>query len=141
MNKQMKIMVVDDDSTFLFIFKKQMEKDPSFKIIKEAVHGDDAITYLSGLTDKTDYPDLIVLDINMPVMDGWQFLDAFSELNKSMNIKIPVCMLSSTINQIDFDKSKTYRSVKHFFTKPLTTIAMGKMKELHQTVLARRAAV
>ncbi len=135
-------MVVDDDSTFLFIFKKQMEKDPSFKIIKEAEHGDAAITYLSGLTDnKEEYPDLIVLDINMPVMDGWQFLDAFSELNKTTNIKIPVCMLSSTINQIDFDKSKTYRAVQHFFTKPLTTIAMSKMKEIHQTILAKRLAL
>lgn len=133
MENKMKIMLVDDDSTFRFIFKKQLEKDPTFEIQKEAVHGDDALAYLQSLRGGAEsFPDMIVLDINMPVMDGWQFLDAYAELSKKTGMNIPVCMLSSTINQMDFDKSKTYNAVKSFFTKPLTQEAMDKMKAIHK---------
>lgn len=142
MQEQMTIMVVDDDSTFRFILNKQLGKDPIFNIVKEAVNGEDAITFLSDLSDNSDnpstYPDLILLDINMPIMDGWQFLDEFSVFNKKRNTTIPVCMLSSTINQIDFDKSKTYHSVQHFFTKPINSDDMMKMKELHKKSTTNR---
>lgn len=125
------VLVVDDDSTFLFLFRKKLEKDPSFQILKEAGHGEEALDWLkSSFKNNEVLPDVIVLDINMPVMDGWQFLDEFVQCCKDNDMNIPVCMLSSTINQLDFDKSKLYKPVKHFFTKPFSEEDMERIKAL-----------
>lgn len=125
------VLVVDDDSTFLFIFRKKLEKDSSFKILKEAKQGEDALHWLKeSLDNHGELPGVIVLDINMPVMDGWQFLDEYVEFCKVNGLNIPVCMLSSTINQLDFDKAKLYKPVKHFFTKPFSEQDMEQIKML-----------
>ncbi len=65
-------------------------------------------------------PELILLDINMPVLNGWEFLDEFIALLPKLPVEIPVYMLSSTIDQADFDKAETYSVVKGFYSKPLT---------------------
>jgi CheY-like chemotaxis protein len=125
------VLVVDDDSTFLFLFRKKVEKDPIIHIVKEARHGEEALDWLKDVSaHPTSLPDVIVLDINMPVMDGWQFLDEYVEFAKENGLNIPVCMLSSTINQMDFDKAKLYEPVKHFFTKPFSEKDMEHLKML-----------
>ncbi|MDO7742963.1 MAG: response regulator, partial [Pedobacter sp.] len=65
-----------------------------------------------------DLPDLIFLDINMPIMTGWEFLVEYEKL--SINKMIPVYMLSSSIFQNDIDKAKTFPNVKDFMSKPMS---------------------
>ena len=75
-----------------------------------------------------DIPDLILLDLNMPMMDGWEFLDAFSQLTVSK----PVCVfiLTSSIHPDDLEKSRQYKEVKGYFSKPLDTDNVARMKLL-----------
>src|SRR5690606_35587425 len=79
----------------------------------------DALQHRAGLEPPT-LPDVILLDIDMPGMNGWQFLDAFERLPCDVLEKTSVMMLSSSYHNADIETSKKYRTVKHFFSKPLT---------------------
>lgn len=129
----MRIMVIDDDSTFLFIFQKQIENTEGMEIVNESRNGLEAINYLKNGQDASGKkPDLIVLDLNMPVMDGWGFLNEYSKLCDNGASAVPICILSSTINQADFDLASTYDSVKTFFSKPVTSEQLKTMKKISE---------
>lgn len=124
-------MVVDDDSTFIFIFKKQIDRAGGIELVNESSNGSEALRFLeTALKRSENLPDIIILDLNMPIMNGWVFLDEYSKICERENIQIPVCILSSTINQADFDKANTYKSVKSFFSKPITLDQITSMKKI-----------
>jgi len=126
-------MVIDDDSTFLFIFRKQIEKLEDINIVNESRNGLEAINYLKNNLNNTGaLPDLIALDLNMPVMDGWDFLNEFGKVCEKDSFDAPVCILSSTINQADFDRANSYESVKTFFSKPITSEQLKTMKKISE---------
>jgi chemotaxis response regulator CheB len=129
----MKVMVIDDDTTFLFIFRKQIEKFEGAKIVNESRNGAEAMSFLKKLDpENEEIPDLIALDLNMPIMDGWDFLDEYGMICRRGFIKAPVCILSSTINQSDFDRANTYEMVKSFFSKPITSDQLKLMSKISQ---------
>ena len=71
-----RILCVDDDPITLMLCKKVIEKSTFSKEIDTAVNGEDALKYFDNLiTTKAKYPQLIFLDLNMPIMNGWEFLD------------------------------------------------------------------
>lgn len=116
----MNIFIVDDDDLLCFILKKQIGKFDNLDIWNTASNGSKALEMLRDAHEKNDVlPDVILLDINMPVMDGWEFLDAFVKLAPELSSVPKICILSSSINRDDHEKSETYKEVKQFFTKPL----------------------
>lgn len=116
----MNIFIVDDDELLCFILKKQIGKFDNFDIWNTASNGSKALEMLREASDQNEtLPDVILLDINMPVMDGWEFLDSFAEMTPKMSSVPRICILSSSINRDDREKSETYKEVQHFFTKPL----------------------
>jgi CheY-like chemotaxis protein len=124
-------MVIDDDTTFQFIFRKMIEKQDSIEIVNDSKDGIQALNYLKDcIREGHGFPDIIILDLNMPRLDGWGFLDEFSKLERAMGRDIPICILSSTINQSDFDKANTYETVKSFFSKPITSDQIQSMRKL-----------
>jgi CheY-like chemotaxis protein len=76
-------------------------------------------------------PDVILLDIDMPGMNGWQFLDAFERLPNDVLERTSVMMLSSSYHNEDIETSKRYKTVRHFFSKPLTEEKVRAIAELH----------
>lgn len=79
----------------------------------------------------TDLPDVILLDLNMPIMDGWQFLD---ELIKIPNMKsIPIYIVSSSVDSRDIDKAKTYKIVNNYIVKPFS---VAKIQALLEELIA-----
>lgn len=119
-----KILCVDDDPITLMLCKKVIKKSEFSKEVDTALNGEDAIRYFNNLLqNKQDsIPELIFLDLNMPIMNGWEFLDSFSSKIYSDQFKeVKVIILSSTIDPYDIERSKTYSMVVDFMSKPITT--------------------
>ena len=132
--KALKVVLVDDDDISSFIYRKIIEKAGiSTDHITTFLKGHDAINYLSeNVGNVDDFPDLILLDINMPVMDGWGFLDNYAEkVWPNLNKQIIVCMLSSSVYQEDINKAFSYTQVNDYVSKPLTSLALGNLLEKH----------
>jgi CheY-like chemotaxis protein len=109
--------IVDDDPIFFFIFKKLLSKIENFKEIKNLKNGYLALCDLKEKFDKKEgFPSVIFLDLNMPVLDGWQFLDELEKLPFKSDLTIYV--VSSTIDINEIKTCKKYNSVINFIQKP-----------------------
>ena len=110
-------MLVDDDpdtNMYNEIILNKMDASENIIIFQ---NGKEALKYIA---EKDDRIDLILLDINMPVMNGWQFVEQYEKLEKGKQTAIVVVMLTSSINTDDRIKAEAFNSVKKFINKPLT---------------------
>ena len=129
MSKFKDVFIVDDDKVYHFILKKLFSKNnlninPSFYI-----NGLEAIEVIKGKIDSgKELPDLILLDINMPIMDGWQFLDEFRKTKTPNDDKTTIYLVSSSDNISDINKAKEYQDqVQDYFFKPMTAEDLFKI--------------
>jgi len=119
MKSTFQLLVIDDDAINIFIIKKLIEKTGYLLEIISMSNGELAIEHLKKQNSQNlTLPDLIFLDINMPIMTGWEFLVEYEKL--SIQKMIPVYMLSSSIFQNDIDKARTFANVKDFMSKPMS---------------------
>lgn len=130
------VLCVDDDPITLMLCKKVIMKSNFSKKIYSAINGEDALKFFDDLINKQDseikeFPQLIFLDLNMPVMNGWEFLSIFSKNQYLENFsKTKVVVLSSTIDPNDIEKSKEYPMVVEFLSKPITTEILDLLKKI-----------
>ncbi|MEX2514171.1 MAG: response regulator [Cyclobacteriaceae bacterium] len=123
--------IIDDDPLYNFGTKKLMEFSDFTKEAFYFLNGELAWNDLQHrIQEKLPLPDVILLDINMPIMNGWQFLDMISQVELPESIKIYV--VSSSINQEEVDKANAYGIVTDYITKPLT---LEKIKTLKMEIL------
>jgi len=117
------ILCIDDDPITLMLSKKVIIKANFSNTIITAKNGEEALQYFNSIINKEEnkLPNLIFLDLNMPVMDGWEFLDNFSTNKYSEINSTKIVILSSTIDPEDLQKSKKYPMVIDFLSKPITT--------------------
>jgi CheY-like chemotaxis protein len=109
--------IVDDDPIFYFILKKLLSKMDNFKEIKNLKNGHVALCDLKEkFENKEEFPNIIFLDLNMPVLDGWQFLDELEKLPFKEDLTIYI--ISSTIDSNEINSCKKYNSVMNFIQKP-----------------------
>ena len=126
-----KILCVDDDPITLMLYKMVIAKSSFTKEIITFKNGQEALDYYDNLNIESDLccPELIFLDLNMPVMGGWEFLDNFSNEDYSQfNQKTKVVVLSSTIDPNDIEKSKKYPMVIDFMSKPINKEMLENLK-------------
>ncbi len=121
------VMVIDDDEPTSFFNQMIVEKSGCTDHIKIAQSGQEALDYLKNSVDSGSgeincpCPSLIFLDINMPAMSGWEFLDEYKQLNKDQKADIVVVMLTTSLNPDDKVKANDITEVSWFESKPLTS--------------------
>jgi CheY-like chemotaxis protein len=121
-NKLNCILLVDDDEPTNFLNKMILEDVDCAQNIEVAYSGQGALEYLktaNGNGDPTS-PELIFLDINMPAMNGWEFLEQYSALDKQHKANVVIVMLTTSLNPDDHERANGIADVSGFETKPLT---------------------
>lgn len=123
------ILLVDDDEINNFISIKLIKKALLNTEITACLNGRFAIDQLLEIsrTDPSKLPDFILLDINMPIMNGWEFLDEYEKLKIDPDGKTRIFIISSSVFSNDISKAKSYPLVKDFISKPLN---LDKITEL-----------
>ena len=120
------ILFIDDDPITLMLCKMVIKKASFSNEIATSKNGEEALQYFNTLkqinsnNEFKKQPQLIFLDLNMPVMGGWEFLDSFSTSDYADYNKTKVIILSSTIDPEDLEKSKKYPMVIDFLSKPIS---------------------
>ena len=119
MDSKINLLVIDDDDINIFIIKKIVEKTGYNVEMTSKTNGQLAIDHLKTKTENhADFPHLILVDINMPVLNGWEFIEAFEQLDCPS--KPDVYMLSSSVYENDIEKANSYKTVNGFISKPLS---------------------
>lgn len=122
MKKLKEILLIDDSRGTNSLNKRLLEEMNVVEKIHTASNGKIALEYLQQKNEKGNYPcpNLIFLDINMPVMDGYQFLEAYKKIDKDQKAKNIIIMLTTSIREIDINKAQNYEAVIGYQFKPLT---------------------
>ena len=132
MNTSLVICVIDDDGTYQFYMKKIISSLNVPNQILSFGDGEEAIDYLTNnITNVSILPNIIFLDINMPIMDGWQFIDEYILLKPRIGKKIIIYMVSSSNNEHDIAHAKRISEISDYLIKPVT---LDQMRDLIGTL-------
>ena len=126
MEKLKRILLIDDDVNTNFYNRILFEQAKVSDDILEFQNAEEGLDYLKNENEVS----LILLDINMPIMNGWQFLEAYDQLDEKQKEAIIVVMLTSSINIDDQEKASKYHSVKKFIRKPISPELINEIMEL-----------
>jgi len=120
-SRPLSVLLVDDDEINNFISIKLIKKALLNTEIMACLNGKFAIDQLVDIQrkDPAKLPDYILLDINMPIMNGWEFLDEYKRLNIDPTGKTKIFIISSSVFSNDINKARSYPLVKDFISKPL----------------------
>ncbi|HOO08983.1 MAG TPA: response regulator [Cyclobacteriaceae bacterium] len=122
--KYRNVMLIDDNEIDNLINQKMIEAAAIAENIYTHTGAKSAIEFLRNMEKlavaSEVLPDVIFLDIDMPLMDGFQFLDEFEKLSSNTRKACKIIMLTSSINPQDFDRSKKYKNVLLYLNKPLS---------------------
>jgi len=124
MNKKLTcILLIDDDEPTNFLNKMTVEQAGCAQYVQVVQSGQEALDYLTASGKHKDTepirPDLIFLDINMPAMDGWEFLDNYRRLPEEKKAEIVMIMLTTSLNPDDEVRTKDCPEIAGFENKPL----------------------
>ena len=111
------VLLIDDDEPTNFLNKMTLEQAGCTRQIRIAQSGQEALDYLQHAGPR---PDLIFLDINMPAMDGWEFLEKYRGLPPARKADIILIMLTTSLNPDDEKRTRTMPEVAGFENKPLS---------------------
>lgn len=132
MNTQPTIALIDDDEIFQFTTARIIKLTNLPFNVTQFFNGEQAMTYLSNNAQQPDkLPDIILLDINMPVIDGWMFLDEFKTLAKKLKKKITIYMVSSSIAPEDIRRAKSNPFVSDYLVKPVSAETLRQVLTLN----------
>lgn len=125
------VSVIDDDKIFQYVMKKVIEASNRVDKIIQFEDGDQAIKYfLANKDNEESIPDLVFLDINMPFVDGWEFLDQFTQTTFKKEL-ITIYISSSSQSSYDMDKYLTYPKLKGYLIKPVSKLEFERVLEEH----------
>jgi response regulator RpfG family c-di-GMP phosphodiesterase len=121
MKSPSQFILIDDDPMNNLISKLTIEMTLGQSDIKAFVNPEVGLAYVQNeFSALKDMSALLLLDINMPIMSGWEFLEMFDNLSFDIKDRVKICILSSSIDERDKERSYTNKNVVDFLVKPLT---------------------
>lgn len=124
--------IVDDDKLYQFGMKRMLRHVAVPTEVVQFYNGLQAIEYLQQHKDKkAQLPDVIFLDINMPVMNGWQFLETFVKLKLHPEKHITIYMVTSSVDNAEILRAASYKEIKNYIIKP---ISIDSLKDVFKNI-------
>ncbi|MFD1257132.1 response regulator [Mucilaginibacter terrae] len=130
------VLLIDDDRPTNFIHKKVIEKAGLEVEVQALTSASEALDFLTGTGKYAGVPQLhrpgiIFLDINMPGMNGWEFMDAYHQLSESQKARIVVIMLTTSLNADDRERAQQDKDIATFYHKPLRSEMVMELVNLY----------
>ena len=119
--KKLHFIVIDDSKLDCFIAEKIIKNTGKSESIKSFLQAKDALQYISTAPTDDAAHTIIFVDIQMPVMNGFEFVEAFEQLPATTTTHYTIYVISSSINENDLNRVHNFTSVKQFLNKPLTS--------------------
>jgi CheY-like chemotaxis protein len=119
--KVQRAFIIDDDEVYIYAIKRLIKIQNLCDEVIVFTDGKQAVDYLEEhQNDGTPMPDVIMIDVNMPVLDGWGFIDAFQKMDLNLSNKTKLFMVSSSIDPRDVKKAKEIQLIIKYIFKPIT---------------------
>ena len=119
--KKLNFIVIDDSKLDCFIAEKIIRNTGKCESIRSFLQAKDALEFIATAPSDDSSHTIILVDIQMPIMNGFEFVEAFEKLPKEIKDSYTIYVISSSINENDLSKVHNYPSVKQFLNKPLTS--------------------
>lgn len=129
------VLIIDDDEITLMICEIFIEKEKFAKRVIKLKNGQEGVDYFHRLEAERKQgkseqaPELILLDLHMPLLNGWEFLEEFESRYEQSFPDVKVCILTSSVDSLDLTYSKIHNNVIGFINKPLTVERISEIKE------------
>jgi CheY-like chemotaxis protein len=130
------VLFIDDDEIYNYIHKKQAQNAALADNVLVCISAISALVLLKELfrMKQPPLPEIIFLDLMMPLMDGFQFLDELEKLPHEITDGIKVIVITSSLNEADFQRAFNYKSVIDIIKKPMTNSKMLEIKDAMHAV-------
>lgn len=123
-------IIIDDSKLDCFIAEKIIQNIGSFSSVKSYFQATEALEIIKNSTGEENAAlTVIILDIQMPVMNGFQFVEAFEQLPEDIQSKYAIFLFSSSINENDKNRLENYPSIRCFFGKPISKDIIARIVE------------
>lgn len=133
MKKIKKVLVIDDDQINNIIFEKLSAIADFADEVVTCISAVDGLDYLQNIQKNNEEPPgFIFLDIRMPIVNGWEFLERFQKFREQYFQNTSIYMLTSSSDQSDVNKAKNFTIVSDYIVKPLSIEALNEIKEKYQ---------
>jgi CheY-like chemotaxis protein len=114
------IGIVDDDKIYQFTLTRIINHNKLAEKIITFSNGEEVFQYLTDTKTKNEnIPDIFFIDANMPIMDGWQFMEAYATIKNEIKKKIVIFMISSSIDPVDIDRAGKISEISNYIIKPI----------------------
>ncbi|MDR3716354.1 MAG: response regulator [Puia sp.] len=129
MNQQLQTAgIIDDDEIYQLVMKRTIEQSGLVKSVLQFYDGEEAIYFFKEKQTSTGMlPEMILLDLNMPYMNGWQFLDEFLKIEFEKDYKLSIFIVTSSSTTEEIDRAKDYSIVSGYHIKPISKDTFAEM--------------
>ncbi len=125
-----KICIVDDDDIYRFTIERTLESLELATKTMTFSDGEQAIKFISDHhNEDAKLPDIIFLDIDMPVMDGFQFMEEYEKIKSNVAKDMTIYMVSSSMDPVDIDSAKKIASISDYIVKPISSDRLKSILE------------